>query len=836
MEQPPTEEENHSNGEQSAPPAENPPPIETPVPQISIEQNGDANDKELSPTNHRRGTTIDFHDLSSINTKPEKMYRSQSVAVMRRSLDGLSEEREITQFPNGTDEQPVRLRVRVNGNTVRQITSRGFVETQTRLESVKSVVSKFGGSVDWSLQKINVPQKTQDQQSNVTRMVMAEVSKARREIAQYKMKSETIEVSRAELLKELENTKRHMIRLKSNLDKAEAEEAKVKEELNRAKLYSEIAEIFVQEGGKAEKLNTIKTRKEAAVSELNSVREEIKSLKEECTNLVKERETLVAKAEEAILASKKAEKMVEELNEELDNVRKPLEVATAAKLKAEEGKIAAGLAKDEENLMWEKEMKEAEEELRQLGIQIASAKEVEVKLEAATGLLENLNAELEVYIEKLNRENEGIDSEEAEMKRQELLESTRKELEEVKAQIEKVQGEVNDVQVEISSLKKELEKEKIELSNLQQREKLASVAISSVKTEIEKTKEQIDACIEKEKEAERKIVELPNLIEEATLEAGQSMLVARDAEDELNKVKAEAEPVQISLKTAEMKMNAAMKEIEASKMSENIALAAIKALQESETDNSSEKVIISFDEYFGLSKQGHEADEKAHERVEAASAQMESAKKLATNSLSTLYKVYSELEEKKKVLHEAKQKASRAAQSKMDAEQELKHWRSKNEEQRSSVELDKDEVVEQADEVVKPADEAVKPADEANIEATTTDEVTKPIEAANIEVTTTGVAPNGTIKAEEDKKEEVKIKEAVNGEPNKVLEKSNLEDSFDKSNGCCLSGRSFRSEDGETTGYSSPGSPSVIEGKEKKKKRSFFRKFWSKKKAQSVVT
>ncbi|KAJ3702557.1 hypothetical protein LUZ61_006262 [Rhynchospora tenuis] len=819
MEQPSPEEENHSTEEQSVPQAENPPPIETSVPKISVEQNGDANDKELSP-NHRRGTTIDFHDLSSINKKPEKMYRSQSVAVMRRSLDGLSEEREISQFPNGTDDQPVRLRVRVNGNNVRQITSRGFVETQTRLQSVKSVVSKFGGSVDWSSQKINVPQKTQDPQDNVTRMAMAEVSKVRREIAQCKMKSETIEVSRAELLKELENTKRHMVRLKSDLDKAEADEAKVKEELNRAKHYSEIAEIFVQEGSKAEKLNTIKTRQEAAVSELNSVKEESKSLKEECTNLVKEKETLVAKAEEAILASKTAEKMVDELTEELDTIRKSLEVATAAKLKAEEGKVAASLAKDEECFMWEKEMKEAEEELRQLSIQIASAKEVEVKLEAATSLLENLNAELEVYIEKLNRENEGIDSEEAEKNRQELLESTRNELEEVKSQIEKVQGEVNEFQVEISSLKTELEKEKIELSNLQQREELASVAITSVKTEIEKTKEQIGACIENEKEAERKILELPNLIEEATLEVERSKSAARDAEAELNKVKVEAEPVHTSLKTAEMKINAAMKEIEASKMSENIALAAIKALQESEMDTSSEKVTISFDEYFGLSKQGHEADEKAQERIEAASAQMESAKQLATHSLSTLYKVKGELEEKKKVLHEAKQKASRAAESKMYAEQELKHWRSKNEELRNSVELDKNEVV--------------KPADEFNIKATTTDEIEKPVDKAIIEETTTDVAPNGLIKEEEDNKEEVKIEEAVNGEPNKVLDKSNLEDSLDRSNGCCLSGRSFRSEDGETTEYSSPGSPSVIEGKEKKKKRSFFRKFWAKKKAQSL--
>lgn len=641
-------------------------------------------------------------------------------------------------------------------------------------------------------------------QGNVTRMVMQEVDKVRREISQYKMKSETIEVSRAEILKELDTAKRRMDGLKANLDKAEAEEAKIKEELSRAKHYLEIDEIFAQEGGKDKNLNTVKTQQEAAVSELNSVKEEIKSLKDECTTLVKEKETLVAKAEDAVLASKKAEKMVDELTEELANVRKSLKIATEEKLEAEEGKVSASLAKDEECLMWEKEMKEAEEELRQLSMQIASAKELEEKLEAATGLLEKLNAELEVYMVKLNLEN-GVDNEEEERKKQEILDSKTKELKEVKTQIEKVQGEVDVLQVEVSSLKTEFEKEKIELAELQQKEELASVAVPSVKAEIEKTQEQIDACIEKEKEAKGKIDELPSLIEEATIEAKKSKSIAQDAKDQLNKAKAENEPVLVSLKTAKMNNNATMKGIEASKMSTNIALAAIKALEESEMDSSSEKVTISFDEYFGLSKQGHEAAKRTQERVDAVEAEIETAKESANNSYSILYKVKSELDAKKKVLHEMEQKSKRAARS---AEQELKHLKEMSEEQRNSAEID-------------------------------TDEVVKTVDEAKTEVIGSDVATNGDTDADEDYKKQVNIDEAVNGvpttgEPNKgMFDRSNLDGSFDESNGCCLSGRrSFRSDDGEMTEYSSPTySPMMA----RKKKRSFFRKFWAKRRAQSVA-
>jgi hypothetical protein len=181
MKQSSTEEENHANEPSKTTPVpavqqpenpasaenqsvpqlpENAPPTETPAPIISVEHNGDMRENELSP-NHRRGTTIDFHDLLSINAKPEKMHHSQSVSTMRRSLDGLSEEREITQFPNGADGMPIRVRVRVNE---RQVTSRGFVETQTSLESVKTVVSKFGGSVDRRFQRSNSLHKPQNQQ------------------------------------------------------------------------------------------------------------------------------------------------------------------------------------------------------------------------------------------------------------------------------------------------------------------------------------------------------------------------------------------------------------------------------------------------------------------------------------------------------------------------------------------------------------------------------------------------------------------------------------------------------------------------------------------------
>jgi chromosome segregation ATPase len=647
-------------------------------------------------------------------------------------------------------------------------------------------------------------------QGNIARMAMHEVDNVRRKVAQYKMKSETTEVSRAELLKELENTKHHMSELKVKLDKAEAEESKLKEELNRMKHYLEIGELFAREGGESEQLDKVETQREAAVSELHSVKEEIKALKEECTALVKVRENMVAKVEEAVLTSKNAERMVEELAEELVNARKSLEIATMEKQEAEENNVSASLAKDEECHKWKKEIREAEEELLQLSMQVTSAKELGGKLEVTTSLLEKLNAELEIYVQKLDPENNGIHNEEH-RKKQEMLDSKTKELENVKGRVGKVQGEIDVLRVEVSSLKTEIDKEKTELAKLQQKGELASVEIPSIRTEIEKTKEKIDACIGKEKEATRKIDELPTLIEEATLEVKRSKSIAQDAEAELNNVKAETEPVLVRFKTIMMKVIASRKEIEASKMSENVSLTAIKALQESETDIS-EKVTISLDEYFDLSKQGHEAAEQAQARLDAVVAEIETAKVSATNSYAVLCKVYNELDGKKKVLYETTQRGIRAAERKMDAEQELKHLKEMSEEQCNGVELHKNEVSEPADEVAK----------------------------ADIKVIKPDVATNGDTETDDDYKEEVKLDEAVIGipttsEPNKgELDRSNLDDSFHETNRCCLSGRrSFLSDDGATTEYQSlVDSPMGTAGK---KKRNFFRKFWAKRNAQSVA-
>ncbi|XP_064965081.1 protein WEAK CHLOROPLAST MOVEMENT UNDER BLUE LIGHT 1-like isoform X2 [Musa acuminata AAA Group] len=578
--------------------------------------------------------------------------------------------------------------------------NRGFVDTAAPIESVKEVVTKFGGIIDWKAHKAHNLEKQKHVQS--------ELEKIREEIPECKRQSEASEEAKIQVLKELESMKRIIEELKLNLDRARKEEAQAKQDSELAQLrVKELEQGIANESSIVAKtqLEVAKERHEAAVAELKSVKDDLQALQREYDSLISERDIAMRKAEKAVSSAKDIEKTVEELTLELIAKKESLESAHVAHLEAEEHRIGAALARDQDCFTWAKELKQAEEEVQQLNQQLTLTKDLKLKLDASCTLLQTFKAELEAYMKaKLKQESESTDNEKipddveetkGTMSSIQAIDSTRKALEEVKASIEKAKDEVNCLSVAASSLKTELDAEKAALSTLKQMEGMASIAVSSLEAELDRTRQELEVVRMKEKEAREKMVELPKLMQQAAQEADQAKSVAQMARDELRKAKEEAEQAKAASSTTQIKLHAVLKETEAAKASEKLAMARVKALQESEQAagmggaDSPAGVTLPLDEYSTLCKTAHEAEELAHERVAAALAQIEVAKKSERSSIERLEQTYREMDQCKQALRVAIEKAEKAKEGKLGAEQELRKWRAELKQRRRATDAAK---------------------------------------------------------------------------------------------------------------------------------------------------
>ncbi|KFK36734.1 hypothetical protein AALP_AA4G162700 [Arabis alpina] len=292
--------------------------------------------------------------------------------------------------------------------------------------------------------------------------------------------------------------------------------------------------------------------------------------------------------------------------------------------------------------------------------------EVLKELEATKATVEELNT-------KLQQKNEAY--EEEEMLREEVHGHIKpagvvlKDLNQAKMNLCKTTVDLAGIRGSVEQLNKKLQEEKAALEKTRERLMQKSLKVISLEEE--------EAAKEVETGLETNALEISKEVQRLSHESQEFKKTGESARLEVVKAMAEIEHTRDKIQTAKIKLVAARKMKEAARAAEAVAIAEIKAVTGSNTDEAT-PVTISAEEYATLAHNARDAEEEARKRVEDAMSRVEQANVSKSDVLKRVDKAVQEIETSKRVLEVAVERVDAANVTKLEAEEALRIWRSDN--------------------------------------------------------------------------------------------------------------------------------------------------------------
>jgi hypothetical protein len=211
-----------------------------------------------------------------------------------------------------------------------------------------------------------------------------------------------------------------------------------------------------------EKLNNIQERHKALVAKVISVKYVLGKVQEDYDSLLIGTDISINKAQAAFTMSKGAEKEVEELTIELQRLKEVFDLANAKFQDVEERKNTL-MARDEDRLAWEEDLRQSDKELNQISMDLCSFQELQSKHDTSATMLLNLKNEVANYLEA-KRIEEAREQESGTHKPvQEVIIMLKSELVEQRKSIARVTDELCVLKATAELLKSQLKKEKAAL-------------------------------------------------------------------------------------------------------------------------------------------------------------------------------------------------------------------------------------------------------------------------------------------------------------------------------------------------------------------------------------
>ncbi|XP_010483056.1 PREDICTED: WEB family protein At5g55860 [Camelina sativa] len=545
----------------------------------------------------------------------------------------------------------------------------GEIDTSAPFQSVKDAVNLFGEAAFSAEKERPAIRKPNPQSAEKVLVKQTELHLAQKELKKLKEQLKNAETIREQALSELDWAKRTVDELTRKLEA-------VNESRDSANKATEAAKSNIEENVSVSGSSDARIRDmeqyEAVCKELESAKQELRKIRQVSNEILETKTVALSKVEEAKEVTKVHSEKIELLKKEIAAVNESVEQTKLACSQARKEQSEIFAEKEIQQHSYKAGMEESAKKSLALKNEFDPefAKKLEVQLTETYNEIDELQKQMETAkasdMDSVNgvslelNEAKGLLEKlvEEEKSLQELVESLKAELKNVKMEHSEVEAKEAEIESVAGDLHMKLSRSKSDLEECVAEESKANAALEDMMLTINQISSETETARREAEEMRNKADELMKEAETAHLALEESELHLRVALDEAEEAKAAEAKALEQIQSISEKTNAAR--------------------NSTSSESGSQSITLSQEEFKSLSKRGEVCDKLAELKVAAALAQVEAVKASENETLKKLETTQEEIKKLKTATEEALKKAAMADAAKKAVEGELRRWRERD--------------------------------------------------------------------------------------------------------------------------------------------------------------